>query len=449
VAAAVVQSAVKDPNPGHTDVFDNGSGVTYQGHSQSVMFSSASTIGSTLLLFAVQARDTFNDVYSATDPVNGAYTQLGDLQNNTDCNCDIKAFVKFNALPILPVSWTGTGAVSSGGVLTIGSGTGAFRLGQRITSASTPARSSSGGDITVVSLLSGTLGVTGSTYQLSPDIFGTTFSSQTMTTGDFINIVRNEPPGGGSTSDYNGAWLAELSGTDWSTAYFSGNNNAPTAAGTDTVTSSSLTMAATPGILFGFGFNGGVNDSNPFPPLYAPTAGTGFTNSSAILQYDQGNPICTIEWQHFTSLGTRAATFSPTGDSRYATVAVGFLDAIVTGVTYLPKFADRVQETTTTSGTGTITLAGASAGFQSFATAFATNTQVAYRLLDGVAWEVGYGTFTTGFLSRDVITASSAAGAVISLSGGSTQVVCTASAAAITAAYQGSLLSMAQTFGAL
>jgi hypothetical protein len=91
----------------------------------------------------------------------------------------------------------------------------------------------------------------------------------------------------------------------------------------------------------------------------------------------------------------------------------------------MANFADRVSETTTTAGTGTVTLGGAVAAFQSFAAAFVSGTQVAYRLLDGVNWETGYGTFTTGFLTRDTVTASSNANALISLSGGSTSVVCT------------------------
>jgi hypothetical protein len=98
---------------------------------------------------------------------------------------------------------------------------------------------------------------------------------------------------------------------------------------------------------------------------------------------------------------------------------------ITLGPLLMANFADRVQETTTTAGTGTLTLGGAVAAYQSFATAFPTLTQVAYRLLDGNNWEVGYGTFTTGFLSRDYVVQSSNANALISLSGGSTSVVCT------------------------
>lgn len=91
----------------------------------------------------------------------------------------------------------------------------------------------------------------------------------------------------------------------------------------------------------------------------------------------------------------------------------------------MANFADRVQETTTTAGTGTVTLGGAVSAYQAFATAFASGTQIAYRLLDGAAWETGYGTFTTGVLTRDTVTESSNANAAISLSGGLTSVVCT------------------------
>jgi hypothetical protein len=56
--------------------------------------------------------------------------------------------------------------------------------------------------------------------------------------------------------------------------------------------------------------------------------------------------------------------------------------------------ADRVQETTTTSGTGSVTLAGATAGFQSFAVIGNGNTCY-YAIVNGSAWEVGIGTYST------------------------------------------------------
>jgi len=66
--------------------------------------------------------------------------------------------------------------------------------------------------------------------------------------------------------------------------------------------------------------------------------------------------------------------------------------------------ADRVQETTTTTGTGTITLAGAVTGFQSFSAIGNGNTTF-YTIADqsGSNWEVGVGTYTSSgtTLSRD------------------------------------------------
>jgi len=55
---------------------------------------------------------------------------------------------------------------------------------------------------------------------------------------------------------------------------------------------------------------------------------------------------------------------------------------------------DRVQETTATTGTGSITLAGAVAGYQSFAVVGNTNTTF-YCIVNNTAWEVGIGTYST------------------------------------------------------
>ena len=89
-------------------------------------------------------------------------------------------------------------------------------------------------------------------------------------------------------------------------------------------------------------------------------------------------------------------------------------------------FADRVQDTTTTTGTGTITLANSPpTGFQSFAAIGDGNTTY-YTLTSGSAWEVGIGTYTASgtTLSRTTILSSSNSGAAITLSGTST-VFCT------------------------
>jgi len=72
--------------------------------------------------------------------------------------------------------------------------------------------------------------------------------------------------------------------------------------------------------------------------------------------------------------------------------------------------ADRVKETTTTTGTGTITLGGASTGFQSFAVVGNANTTyytIAAQI--GNEWEVGIGTYTASgtTLARTTVLANS------------------------------------------
>lgn len=87
--------------------------------------------------------------------------------------------------------------------------------------------------------------------------------------------------------------------------------------------------------------------------------------------------------------------------------------------------ADRVQETTNTTGTGTLTLAGAASGFQSFSAIGDGNTTY-YAITSGTDWEVGVGTYTASgtTLSRDTVLSSSAAGAKISVAAGA-KVFCT------------------------
>ena len=79
---------------------------------------------------------------------------------------------------------------------------------------------------------------------------------------------------------------------------------------------------------------------------------------------------------------------------------------------------DRVQETTTTTGPGTVTLAGAVTGFQTFAAIGDGNTCY-YAITSGNDFEVGLGTYTASgtTLSRDTILESSNSGSAITLSG--------------------------------
>ena len=72
---------------------------------------------------------------------------------------------------------------------------------------------------------------------------------------------------------------------------------------------------------------------------------------------------------------------------------------------------DRVKETTTTTGTGTINLAGAASGFQSFVSGVGDGNTTYYAITDANgAWEVGLGTVTDGSpdtLARTTVLATS------------------------------------------
>ena len=82
--------------------------------------------------------------------------------------------------------------------------------------------------------------------------------------------------------------------------------------------------------------------------------------------------------------------------------------------------ADRVQDVTTTTGTGTITLANTPpTGFQSFAVIGNGNTTY-YAIYGGNDWEVGIGAYTSigTSLSRDTVLASSNSGNLVSFGSG-------------------------------
>jgi hypothetical protein len=90
--------------------------------------------------------------------------------------------------------------------------------------------------------------------------------------------------------------------------------------------------------------------------------------------------------------------------------------------------ADRVRETTTTVGTGTVTLAGAVTGFQSFAVVGDGNTTYYTIAGQGTSeWEVGIGTYTSSgtTLARTAVLASSNSGSLVSFSAGTKDVFVT------------------------
>ena len=80
---------------------------------------------------------------------------------------------------------------------------------------------------------------------------------------------------------------------------------------------------------------------------------------------------------------------------------------------------DRVKQTSTTTGTGTLTLNGTVDGFQTFAAALSDGDTTYYALLEPSTneWEVGLGTWTEGssLLARTTILASSNSGSAVSL----------------------------------
>ena len=77
---------------------------------------------------------------------------------------------------------------------------------------------------------------------------------------------------------------------------------------------------------------------------------------------------------------------------------------------------DRVKETSSTSGTGTITLTGAYTGYRTFNSCVTSGSTVYYTIHNTTSpndgeWEVGVGTFTSpASLSRDTVLSSSAGG---------------------------------------
>lgn len=73
------------------------------------------------------------------------------------------------------------------------------------------------------------------------------------------------------------------------------------------------------------------------------------------------------------------------------------------------KLPERVQETSTTTGTGTLTLAGAVTDYKAFSSQMSNGDTTAYVIEDGTDWEIGYGTYTNTSgqqLSRDTVVRS-------------------------------------------
>lgn len=91
--------------------------------------------------------------------------------------------------------------------------------------------------------------------------------------------------------------------------------------------------------------------------------------------------------------------------------------------------ADRVKETCTSPGTGSVTLLGAATGHQTFSAAIGNGNTCYYTIADqsGANWEVGVGTYASSgnTLARTTVLASSNAGSLTNFISGTQDVFVT------------------------
>lgn len=89
--------------------------------------------------------------------------------------------------------------------------------------------------------------------------------------------------------------------------------------------------------------------------------------------------------------------------------------------------SDRVKETTTTTGTGAVTLLGAAIGHRTFASVMTSPSDTCHYCIEGgVEWEVGLGTYSAAStLTRTTVLASSNAGSAVTFSAGTKNVYIT------------------------
>lgn len=88
---------------------------------------------------------------------------------------------------------------------------------------------------------------------------------------------------------------------------------------------------------------------------------------------------------------------------------------------------DRVKETTTTTGTGAITLAGAVAGFQAFSGVLSDSDTTYYAIVhrDTAEFEVGLGTYSSSTLTRTTVLESSNSGSAVNFTSGTKDIFIT------------------------
>ena len=81
------------------------------------------------------------------------------------------------------------------------------------------------------------------------------------------------------------------------------------------------------------------------------------------------------------------------------------------------RVADRVKQTTNTTGSGTLALNTTPGGFQSFSSALSDSDTTYYVLVENDDFEIGFGTYTSNTLQRDFILQSSDSDNKINLGG--------------------------------
>ena len=90
---------------------------------------------------------------------------------------------------------------------------------------------------------------------------------------------------------------------------------------------------------------------------------------------------------------------------------------------------DRVKESSTTSGTGAIALAGVVQGYETFSAGIGNDNETYYAIYEqGTSnWEVGRGTLdgTSANLARTEVLSSSNSDAAVNFTGGTLDVFCT------------------------
>ncbi len=87
--------------------------------------------------------------------------------------------------------------------------------------------------------------------------------------------------------------------------------------------------------------------------------------------------------------------------------------------------ADRVRETSTTTGTGTLTLDGAVTGYRTFSSGIGNSNTCYYTITLGSDWEVGIGTVGAGTLARTTVLKSSNSNSAVNFGAGTKDVFAT------------------------